>query len=213
VTAADVRTVHEAPTSPPTSPHWSSALTKLKACPEAITWAKAYKTPQGAWRACKRADWLLWISGRLVGPGDDSRKPLVLAACACARTALRHVPAGEMRPLRAIETAEAWCRGEASLEQVRAASTAYAAYYAAAAAAAAAAAYYAAAAAASAAANASTAYAAAAASAAYYAAAAAADAAYSADAAADAAASVARVKALADMAVLVRKHLKCPRLP
>ena len=47
---------------------------------------------------------------------------VVLAACACARNALRHVPPGEARPLRAIETAEAWTRGEATAEQVSAAS-------------------------------------------------------------------------------------------
>jgi hypothetical protein len=63
------------------------------------------------------------------------RKEGVRAACLCAREALRYVPAGELRPLRAIETAEAWTRGEATIAQVRAArdeawaaDAAYAAY-------------------------------------------------------------------------------------
>jgi hypothetical protein len=30
-----------------------------------------------------------------------------------------YVPEGELRPLRAIEAAEAWCRGEATTEEVR----------------------------------------------------------------------------------------------
>lgn len=54
---------------------------------------------------------------RLVGKVD--RHLVVRAACACARTALQHVPDGEDRPRIAIETAEAWCRGEATSEQVR----------------------------------------------------------------------------------------------
>jgi hypothetical protein len=48
-------------------------------------------------------------------PGVD-RSLVVLAACDCARTWLRHVPPGEDRPRLAIETAEAWCRGETTGE-------------------------------------------------------------------------------------------------
>jgi len=114
-------------------------LTELAACPEAVKWA-GRKTHKKAWETCKWGDWLLWIAGRL----DVDRKLLVLAACACARTALRFVPRGEDRPRIAIETAEAWVRGEATIEQVRnaalaalaaadaAAHAAYAAAYAAA---------------------------------------------------------------------------------
>jgi hypothetical protein len=46
---------------------------------------------------------------------------VVRAACDCARTALRYVPGGEDRPRLAIETAEAWCRGEATEQEVCAA--------------------------------------------------------------------------------------------
>jgi hypothetical protein len=151
-----------------------------------------------------------------------------MAACACARTALEFVPAGEVGPLRAIETAEAWCAGRSSLNEVLAAADA--ASFASASAAAA----YAAAANAAALADAADAasYAAAAAHAtraAAYAAAAYAPASASADAAAsayaayaaasayaaDAAAAYAaiRLDALASMAVLVRQHLPCPKLP
>ena len=75
---------------------------------------------------------MLWLLGRLSGkPESESRKKLVLAACQCARLALPYVKKGEARPLKAIETAEAWARGEAgiTLGDVRkAAAAAYAAY-------------------------------------------------------------------------------------
>jgi len=78
-------------------------LTKLGACTEAVKWA-GRKTPKKAWETCKRGDWLLWIADKL----NVDRKLLVLAACACARTALKYVPAGEERPRLAIEAAERW---------------------------------------------------------------------------------------------------------
>jgi hypothetical protein len=75
---------------------------------------------------------MLWLLGKQAGPpGSDSRRPLVLAACACARLALRYVPKGEERPKRAIKTAEAWAEGKdgVTIKDVR--KTAYAAAYAA----------------------------------------------------------------------------------
>ncbi len=111
--------------------HWTQSLINLHACREAVAWATGatgYPSLEAAWEACERADWLLWLAGKFAGPpGSESRKPLVRAACACARTALVHVRAGEHRPLRAIETAEAWTRGEASLDEVRQADAADAA--------------------------------------------------------------------------------------
>ena len=89
-------------------------LTELGACPEAVQWA-GRKTHKRAWKTCRRGDWLLWIAGKL----DVDRKWLVLAVCACARTVLNYVPKGEDRPRTAIETAEAWTRGEATIDQVR----------------------------------------------------------------------------------------------
>lgn len=73
-----------------------------------------------AWTDCERGDWLLWLAARL---GVD-RRQVVLAACQCARLALPHVTPIEERPRQAIEEAEAWCRGEANLKQLRAAAVA-----------------------------------------------------------------------------------------
>jgi hypothetical protein len=169
------------------------ALTRLlrvsMACEEARKWARG-KTLRQAWAQCPRADWMLWLAGRV---GVD-RRQLVLAACACAETALMHVKPGEDRPRKAIETARAWCRGEATIEGVRAAADAAAAYAAYAA--------YADAAYAAYAAYADAADAAYAAYAAYAAAAA-----YAADDAAYADAAYAKKKALRSMAALVRAEI------
>ncbi len=94
-------------------------LRELGACASAVDWV-GDRDPATAWAECPRGDWLLWVAGRL---GAD-RRTLVLAACACARDALRFVPSGETRPLAAIETAERWVRGEASIRDVRAAAAA-----------------------------------------------------------------------------------------
>jgi hypothetical protein len=67
-----------------------------------------------AWDRCERGDWLLWLAART---GVD-RRIVVLAACDCSRLALVHVPAGEERPQIAIETAERWTRGEATIGEV-----------------------------------------------------------------------------------------------
>jgi len=106
---------------------YQALLAKLGACSEARHEAEG-KSMRRVWDSCERGDWLLWLSAKL----RIDRKLIVLAACDCARTALRFVPAGETRPREAIETAEAWCRGEATINQVRdAAHAAYAAAHAA----------------------------------------------------------------------------------
>ena len=69
------------------------------------------------WRDCERGDWMLWLAAKA---GVD-RHIVVEVACACARTALQYVPAGEERPRRAVELAEAWARGKADRTALRAA--------------------------------------------------------------------------------------------
>ena len=179
-------------------------LQRLNACSDAIKWAEQYKTFQEAWDKCERADWMLWIAGKLADK-NGNRKEVVLCACKCTRTALKYLPKNEKRPLKCIQTVEKWAKGKATIEEVREARAATA--YAAAAYAADDAAYAAADAAAYAAdaAYAATAYAAA--DAAAYAAADAA--AYAAD---DAAYAAARIKSLKSLANIVRKSLKCPAL-
>ena len=167
--------------------HWSDALPK-QACVEAVEWCREQPSLDEAWATCTRADWMLWLLGKLSGaPESDMRKKVVLCACACARTALKQVPDGEDRPLQAIETTERWARGDdgVTLDDVRSAASAAAS---------------AAAASAAASASAAAAYAA-------YAAA------YDADAAAYAAAAsaaAARWQHLSKLADFVRQHFPQP---
>jgi len=91
-------------------------LESLTACEEAIRWYSD-KDSKEAWASCERGDWLLWIAANL----RIDRKLIVLAACDCAEQSLYLIPEGEERPKKAIETARAWARGEASLEEVKAA--------------------------------------------------------------------------------------------
>ena len=94
-------------------------LNKLGACNEAVKWAKEMKNGQAAWDNCERGDWMLWLVGKTSGkPMSVKRKNLVLCACECARLALKYVPKGEDRPLKCIETAESWARGEVSYDDL-----------------------------------------------------------------------------------------------
>ena len=97
-------------------------LTKLGACSDAVAWVDGQPDAATAWAACERGDWMLWLLCRLAGPPEsDSRRTLVLAACACARLSLWCVRPGETRPLASIETAERWARktGGVTLDMVR----------------------------------------------------------------------------------------------
>jgi hypothetical protein len=93
----------------------------LGACHEGREWVATQPDAATAWATCPRGDWLVWLLGALHVRGYVSRQTLVLAACACAETVLRHVPAGEDLPRLAIEAARRWARGEATVEEVRAA--------------------------------------------------------------------------------------------
>jgi len=105
-----------------------TTLQKLGACQESLKWIATQADPETAWQNCHRGDWMLWLLGKL----DADRKQLVLACCKIARLSLKYIPENENRPRIAIEIAEKWCRGEATLEEVEsAADAAYAAaaYY------------------------------------------------------------------------------------
>jgi hypothetical protein len=115
------------------------SLIDLGACPDAIKWIGRRRSAAKAWAECPRGDWMLWLLARTIGRTTDGRRRVVSAACECARLALPYVSAGDLRPLRAVETAEAWAAGQVPLQEVRLASAA--AYAAASAAAAAYAAY------------------------------------------------------------------------
>lgn len=102
----------------------SQLLVKLGACSEAVRLAEG-KSLRQAWKGSQRADWMLWLCGKMAGKkGWPTRKQVILAACDCAETALKFVPKGEKRPAKAIKVARAWARGRATLAEVRAAANA-----------------------------------------------------------------------------------------
>lgn len=94
-------------------------LVRLGACREARVWA-ADKSLSEVWSSCERADWLLWLAGRMAGkPGWPSHREVVLAACDCAETSLKFLPEGEDRQRKCIEVVRRWAAGLATLEEVR----------------------------------------------------------------------------------------------
>lgn len=98
---------------------FQAELEQLGACQAAIEWV-GDRDAGTAWRECQRADWMLWFMAKK----KVDRRVLVLAACACAETALPYVKRGDDRPRKAIETARAWTRGEARLDEVKVAAAA-----------------------------------------------------------------------------------------
>ena len=100
-------------------------LSELSACDPAVAWVRESKPEslEAAWLVCERGDWMLWYAGKKAGPvGDEKRKRLVLATCACVRLALpiweRCYPK-DKRVRDCIETAEKWVRNEATLEELQ----------------------------------------------------------------------------------------------
>ena len=85
---------------------------------DVIAWVRNSTLPvEQLCDACERASWLLQIAEKT---GVDPMC-IVRAACACARTTLKYVSDSENSPRRAVETAERFARGEATLDDVRAA--------------------------------------------------------------------------------------------
>lgn len=77
-------------------------LDSIGACKEARIWA-GMRTARQAWEECNRADHLLWWA---VKTDANPLSQVRLAACKCARRALRFVSLGNNRPHLAIEAAE-----------------------------------------------------------------------------------------------------------
>jgi hypothetical protein len=100
------------------SKHWSDDLPE-NACREAVIWARTQKSPQKAWDACERGDWML---DSLVRRGANHKKVL-LVTCECARLSLKYTPENEKCLLRVIETAERWITGKATIGEIKTAAS------------------------------------------------------------------------------------------
>lgn len=97
-------------------------LIELRACNVAIEWA-ADKTIEEVWQTCERGDWMLWLAQR----ADIDTRTLTLAKARCAELAIPYMT--DERSINAVKVALAFGRGEATMEELKAA--AYAAYAAA----------------------------------------------------------------------------------
>ena len=94
-------------------------LERVGACREARRWAAQFATLDEAWDACTDPGWMLWLADRTRFPQEAA----VRMAVAFARRVLPFATGDAAEPARiAIETAERWLRGEATVEECRAAS-------------------------------------------------------------------------------------------
>ena len=58
------------------------------ACVEGMRWIKG-KSLEEFWKTCERADWMLWLCGRMADkPGWPTRQEIVLFAADCAEEVL-----------------------------------------------------------------------------------------------------------------------------
>jgi hypothetical protein len=108
-------------------------IARFSPCPQGEKFLREQGTLEAAWDTCVRSDWMLWLDARL-----DLLTPRQRAEFACR--CVRETPAGEGtvwdlltddRSRRAVETAEAFMRGEATEEELREAAARAAAWAAA----------------------------------------------------------------------------------
>lgn len=98
-------------------------LTYAKAlCGPASSRVELAADPAGWWTSCRCGRALLRLLEDVAPLGSDLHRAAVRAACACARVAL---PLGDAedpadtRPRTMLETAERWCDGVATLDEVK----------------------------------------------------------------------------------------------
>ena len=100
-------------------------LIQLRACGEAVEWAKNYDSFASAWKECERGDWMLWLCGTKKGKkGWPSQEEIVLVECDCAELVLpiyeKQYP-NDSRIRDCIETTRQWAKGEATEAELEAA--------------------------------------------------------------------------------------------
>ena len=100
--------------------HWSDSLVNITACEGAVDWCRTQPDPDTAWAACERADWMLWLAGRLSGPAGDPRRVTLALACADCTDTVPQSPGGA----ECLRVLRAWASGEATIQCVRTAAAA-----------------------------------------------------------------------------------------
>lgn len=105
---------------------YAKDLRKLGACHDAIEWL-GDRSIEEAWPVCERADWMLWLIGKIVcrsepwrEPWSDDRKPLVACAMECALTAKKHWPKDRASEIgNAVKVVLDWTKDKATTEQAK----------------------------------------------------------------------------------------------
>ncbi len=101
--------------------NWIKKLRKQGACDKGIDWASQFESPQEAWSACERGDWMLWAWGRNCGKrGSKSHRQLVLVCVECARSSVKYVKNEEIKKViqKSLDTTERWARGEKTVSSL-----------------------------------------------------------------------------------------------
>jgi len=101
-------------------------LENMNACDPAIEWVGS-RTEAQAWTECPRADWMLWLAAKRIGTWGK-HKQIVLAACLCGETSLKYARKEDLPLIKAAYAAARTCAESPTEENKKAA---YAAAYAA----------------------------------------------------------------------------------
>ena len=90
---------------------FSEKLKNFKDCHDAIEWV-GDKTLKEAWATCERADWMLWLSAKMIGkPGWSTHREIVLVGCWISRRAQKYwADKKDTRPMDAIKAVEQWVK-------------------------------------------------------------------------------------------------------
>jgi hypothetical protein len=71
------------------------------------------------WEQCPRADWLIWLCGKMAGnDGWPTRLLIALAVCAVANAVQMDTPTSEESPRELMEISKKWEMGQATVQQL-----------------------------------------------------------------------------------------------
>jgi len=94
------------------------ALKKLEACSDGLEWleAQGYSSPQDAWDACHRGDWMFWVLEVAPYTADKPKREKLVQVCAECVALVDRIPRDLIK--RASEAATAYAQLELAPEEV-----------------------------------------------------------------------------------------------
>ena len=98
----------------------SKRIRHLNPCRDALVWLKDFASPQKAWDACPRGDWMLWLIGKRITsePWSEDRKPLLACALDCAETVKHLWPKKSAAKIsKAVLVLRKWIDEESTTEE------------------------------------------------------------------------------------------------